>query len=210
MNVKVKICGVRNIESAKEAVKAGADFLGFNFVLSSKRFINPMRAKVIIDRVRKNIATVGIFKDATLNEINEHVKYLKLDYVQIHGTSDEQLIRKVKTNVIKAFNFPSAHDVNQLTEEKIYKFTIHDNVDYILLDRKIQGQGEMVNLEEAKKFAQRFHVFLAGGLSAENISEAILFVKPFAVDVAGGIETNGHEDIGKIYKFIARAKGVNL
>jgi len=209
MTVKVKICGIRHILSAQEAVNAGADFLGFNFVLSSKRFINPIRVKTIINSVKNKISTVGIFQDASLNEINEHVKFIKLDFVQLHGDYDDQIVKKIKTKVVKAFHLPEEENV-QLTEEKIYKYTIHDNVDYILLDREIQGKGEMINSEKAKKLSEKFHIFLAGGLIPENIAEIVKTIKPFAVDAAGGIETNGVEDLVKIKNFIKNAKGVGL
>src|SRR5438105_2453385 len=102
MKTKVKICGIRNIDSANAAIHAGADFLGFNFVLTSKRFINPIKAKAIIDKVRKQVNIVGIFQNAGLDEINEHIKFLKLAYVQLHGNEDDQFVKKIKTNVIKA------------------------------------------------------------------------------------------------------------
>lgn len=201
MKTKVKICGIRHIESAVTAVAYGADFLGFNFVLSSHRFINPIRARPIIDAVRKKTKIVGVFQRATIDEINEHVKYLKLDYVQLYGNEDEHLIKKIKSQVIKTFSLAYDFDpASVLKQMKQY------SVRYFLLDRLVQGQGEPLDAQKAKIICQEAPIFLAGGLNTENIAEVISQIRPFAVDVAGGIETGNIEDLHKIESFLSLAK----
>ncbi len=83
MIVKVKICGIRNIESAQAAISAGADFLGFNFVVESKRFIEPAAAKKIISEVKGKIKIVGVFKNADINYINHLIDLLDFDFIQL-------------------------------------------------------------------------------------------------------------------------------
>lgn len=202
MKTKVKICGIRHIETAEMAIAAGADFLGFNFVLSSRRFINPMKAKIIIDKIRHKIITVGVFKDATVEEVNEHIKYLKLDFVQLHGEENEVFMQKIKAEIIKTIPVHVESNEQQLlTEMKTY------STKYFLLDRDPQGGGQMIPVEKASFLAQSIPVFFAGGLVPENVGEIVSRVKPFAVDVASGIETNGYEDSHKILTFIKNAKG---
>lgn len=178
MKVKVKICGIRSLETAKAAVESGADFLGFNFVTSSKRFITPATAKKIISEVKGKIKIVGVFQNANISYINKIVDLLDLDFVQLH---EKRIIKSVRNKII-----------------------------YSLVDRKIQGKGEMFNLNKARLLTKKSQIFFAGGLNPDNVNKVIKKVRPYAVDVAGGIETNGVEDIQKIKKFIKNAKGVEI
>lgn len=196
MQTKVKICGIRNIEIAKAAVKLGADFLGFNFVPGSKRNIDPDIALEIINSVRGEVKIVGVFQDAKINEVNKIASDLKLDYIQLHGREDNEYINEVAIPVIKSITIKGQ-------PAKI-------KADYFLLDRPKRGQGKMVDLEKAHHLAVSFPLFYGGGLTADNVSKVVRKVKPFAVDVAGGIETNDHQDLEKIKLFIRNAKGVNL
>lgn len=196
MPVKVKICGIRSIEAAKAAIEAGADFLGFNFVPSSKRCIEPILALEIINSIIGQIKTVGIFQDAKITEVNKIASDLKLDFVQLHGNENNEYINKVGIPVIKFIT-----EDNQSNKIK---------ADYFLLDRFNRGEGEMVDLEKASKLAANLPIFIAGGLTIDNVASVVSQISPFAVDVAGGIETNGHQDIEKIKLFIRNAKGTSL
>src|SRR5438270_537494 len=118
MNVKVKICGIRSIESAQAAIDAGADFLGFNFVKESKRYVYPIRAKKIIEALRsKNcearIMLVGIFQNLDIDEVNHITEFLELDFVQLHGEENMEYISKIKTNIIKAIVIPAEERVRR-------------------------------------------------------------------------------------------------
>lgn len=192
MPVKVKICGIRTFAAAKIAIDAGADFLGFNFVPISRRYIDPIFALEIINSIKGQIKTVGIFQDAKIAHVNRVASDLKLDFVQLHGSEDNKYIREVKVPVIKSITLDD-HPA------KI-------KADYFILDRVKRGKGEMVNLKKAAIVANKFPLFLAGGLNPGNISDAIIKVQPFAVDVAGGIETENIQDFKKIELFIKNAK----
>lgn len=196
MLVKVKICGIRSLEAAQTAVDVGADFLGFNFVPSSKRYIDPILALEIINSIRGQIKTVGIFQDAKIAEVNKIALDLKLDFVQLHGNENNEYINKIGMPVIKS----------------ITEYDQPDNIkaDYFLLDRSKREEGGMVNLEKASNLTANLPIFIAGGLTADNVASVVSQVNPFAVDVAGGIETDGHQDLEKIKLFIGNAKGVSL
>lgn len=197
MTVKVKICGIRNLKDAKAAVEAGADFLGFNFISKSKRFINPPLAKKIILKLNGTFKTVGVFQDAHLKYVNNITTDLKLDFVQLHGNEDVFYIRNINAPIIKTIR--SSQEI-----PSDYKPV------FLLLDRLVQGMGKMVNKKESQKIARNFPLFLAGGLTVENVEKNIKNIMPYAVDVASGIETNGIPNKQKIINFIRKSKGVTV
>ncbi len=192
MNTKVKICGIRTIEAARVASYAGADFIGLNFVTTSKRRIEIETAKEIVREIDKRLVIVGVFQDAHPQEVNDIAEMVNVDFVQLHGQEDNEYIRQIKRPVIKSFSL-------QEKPEAI-------KAEYVMLDRAKQGEGNIVDLDIAAIFAKSYPLFLAGGLTPDNIREVVERVNPFAVDVAGGIETNGQPDLEKIRLFIERVK----
>ncbi len=195
MNIKVKICGIRTLAAAVRAIDAGADFLGFNFVPTSKRYIDPQKAYEIIQEIKAGVDIVGVFQNEMAGKVNEIAATLGLDYVQLHGSEDNEYIARI--------DFPVIKSITQSDDPKLIK------AQYFLLDR-VNREGDIVDLEKASELARKFPVFFAGGLTPENVSEIIQKVKPYAVDVAGGIETDGVQDLEKIRLFIKNARGVNL
>lgn len=205
MKPLVKICGIRSLEAAIAACEAGADFIGLNFVESSQRYITLDKAKEIITAVKGSVKAVGVFRNVGFEQINKIAGQLGLDYVQMHGNESPKYCLHVNAKVIKAFQLPFDFDL-----EKTMRSMRQYNADYYLIDRRIQGEGEMLSLEKAKEIAQEFPVLFAGGLTPENVSEVIAKVGPIGVDVASGIETDGREDCDKIQLFIKRGKGVKF
>lgn len=192
MSIKVKICGIRTIETAQIAVDYDADFLGFNFVPNSRRYIKPNFAAEIINKVKDKVQVIGVFQDEDLGKVNQIVKQLNLDFVQLHGRESSNYIKQIHSRVIKTVN--SSH------EAKSY------SVEYLLLDRVKQGKGKIVDTDTARFIADKYPIFLAGGLTPQNVVDIVKKVRPFAVDVASGIESDGVEDIRKIREFIKNAK----
>ncbi|MDO8577153.1 MAG: phosphoribosylanthranilate isomerase [Candidatus Daviesbacteria bacterium] len=196
MNVKVKICGIRSIEAAKTAADAGADFLGFNFVPTSARYIDPQPAAKTIHSFKRQVKIVGVFQDAEINYVNNLILTLGLDFVQLHGHENNEYINQLGIPVIKSIAIDGRPGSIK--------------ADYLLLDRVKRGEGKMINFQKAAKLAANYPVFYAGGLNPDNVAAVIQKVKPFAVDVAGGIETNGREDLEKIKLFLKNAKGASI
>lgn len=196
MKVQVKICGIRSINSAKVAIESGADFLGFNFVPTSNRYINPDLALAIINLVRGKVKTVGVFQDADISNVKKIIYDLNLDFVQLHGSENNMYINNVGIPVIKSIK----------EDDNIENI----KADYFLLDRTIRGEGQMTDFQKAAKIATHHPLFYAGGLTTQNVIQVVKDVHPFAVDVAGGIETNGVEDLDKIKSFIKTAKEINI
>lgn len=204
---KVKICGITNLEDALLSAKFGADALGFNFYEKSLRYITPEKAREIIEKLPENILKVGVFVNETLEKISEIAEIAKLDALQLHGEETPEFARELKrkTNleIIKAFRVSP-----EFKPEDVLQF----DADAILLDaynpKENGGTGETFDWEIAKKVQEIFpKMYLAGGLSSENIVRAILEVKPFAVDACSSLECEkGIKDSNKVRSFIFAVK----
>lgn len=206
--VKVKICGVRTIEEATAAVEAGADILGFNFWPKSTRFVEPLTARSIIQRIGPYTATVGVFVNEEPNRIREIAGELGLGAVQLHGDESPEFCDQLGTvRRIKAMRVGTAFDVKRIAEYQ---------VEMILLDAGIKGSyggtGHTFDWQiaiEAKKYAP---IILAGGLTTGNVQEAITNVRPVAIDVCSGVEAEpGRKDLDELRRFmkaVARANSM--
>ena len=204
---KVKICGITNLEDALLSAKFGADALGFNFYPKSPRYISPDRVRKIIDQLPKKVLKVGVFVNESSDVILETASAAKLDVIQLHGEETPAFVRelKAKTNleIIKAFRVSESFQ-----PEKVLQY----EVDAVLLDTYSRyehgGTGKTFDWEIAKKVREIFpKMYLAGGLSAENVKRAILEVKPFAVDACSAVEeVKGIKNHTKVKSFIFQVK----
>lgn len=203
----VKICGIKYLNDARHAVVCGADYLGFNFVESSPRYISPGAARSIINKIGRGVTTVGIFVHGSIDDICAIAQDSMVDVVQLHGDETSEQAERVSTlsglNVIKAFRLSENVDTSRIAEYA---------VEGILLDgfssRAYGGTGEIADWARAAKIAAaRPNIYLAGGLTPANVAEAIRIVRPFAVDVASGVESSpGKKDPQKVEAFIRAAK----
>lgn len=201
---KVKICGITNLEDALVSAKFGADALGFNFYEKSPRRIAPEKAREIIEQLPEKILKVGVFVNEDLEKVIEIAGKAKLDALQLHGEETPEYAKelKAKTNleIIKAFRVSPDFKPEDVLQYK---------TDAILLDaynpKAHGGTGETFDWEIAKKVQEIFpKMYLAGGLSQDNIANAILRVKPFAVDSCSCLEfEKGKKDRVKLINFIS-------
>lgn len=204
---KVKICGITNLEDALLSAKAGADALGFNFYGKSPRYIAPEKAREICAELPREILKVGVFVNESLNKIIEIFETVKLDAVQLHGDENAEFVRQIKERfsgeVIKALRVSE-----NFHPEDVLQF----EADAILLDafskQEYGGTGETFDWEMAKKVQEIFpRMYLAGGLSPENVGSAILKVKPFAVDACSLLEKEkGIKDSQRVRGFLFAVK----
>jgi len=202
MSIKVKICGITNIDDALDAIEFGADFLGFNFYSDSPRFIDPLQAKKIIEDIPLNISKVGIF----VNEGAQHVKdiaiELSLDWIQFHGDETAEYCNAFGHPWFKAFRLQEEEDVKQIS---LYQST-HVMVDSYV-EKAFGGTGVVSNWDLARKAKAHGQLFLSGGLKPDNVELAMNAVQPYAVDVASGVESSpGVKDRFKMEEFIKRVK----
>jgi phosphoribosylanthranilate isomerase len=200
--VKVKICGITNLDDALMAVEAGADALGFVFFGASPRHIFCEQAASIIRHLPPFVQTVGLFVNESLTKVNETTDRCGLDIVQLHGEEPPGFCAAVRRRVIKVLRIKDASSLEPIDDYPVSAF---------LLDAWSPtapgGTGKTFNWDIAKSAAQKGRIILAGGLTPENVSEAIRQVRPYAVDVSSGVESApGKKDHAKVREFISKAK----
>jgi len=200
--MKIKICGITNLEDALHACACGADALGFVFYGKSPRCLTPERARAIVVDLPPFVTTVGLFVNEDPQRIREIVEFCGIDVVQLHGDEEPADCEFAPRRVIKALR---VRDAASLERQDDYK------VPALLLDAWVKGTyggtGHSFNWELAAAVARRRPVILAGGLTAGNVAEAVHTVRPYAVDVSSGVEAApGRKDHEQVAAFIAAAR----
>ena len=233
---RVKICGCMRPEDALAAMEAGADFIGLVFAPESRRRLSIEQAQAVIaalgtplsadrlelnrafegdaiawfrhgaealDRLlaRKRPLAVGIFEDQTLDEANAIADECGLDLIQLSGHEAWADCLRANRPVVKAVEL-SPGDAS----DGIIDGFVPGTAVACLLDGSC-GRGVEVDRGQAAALAARLPVWLAGGLTPENVSDAVREVQPWAVDVSSGVETGGAKDAAKIHAFVQAAKG---
>jgi phosphoribosylanthranilate isomerase len=200
--LKVKICGITRLSDAMDACDLGADVLGFNFVPSSPRYLNPYTAREIISELPPFVTTVGIFADEELSVVKDMSRFLNLDAVQLHGAEDARFCREVKSPVLKALRVASLSDLEGVDEFDVSAYLLDARVDGVL-----GGSGQMFPWKVAKEFCRSHKVFVAGGLTPENVGDAVRTLAPYGVDAASGVEARpGIKDPVLVERFIRAAR----
>jgi phosphoribosylanthranilate isomerase len=203
MSVRVKICGVTNLEDALLCAEAGADAVGFNFWPGSKRRLEPAEAAAIAQALPPAVWKVGVFVNAERPAIERILDSIELDAVQLHGDESTASCRGFPVKVIKALRVrEGGESIGEIAERYA--------VDYILLDADAGtdygGSGKSFDWRRAAGVAPG-RLFLAGGLGPDNVAEAVRLVRPYAVDTASGVESRpGKKDPRKVKEFIHNAK----
>ncbi len=205
--VKVKICGITNLEDALEAINHGADALGFVFFRKSPRHITTVNARAIIKKLPPFISTVGVFVNESKTAIEKIVSQTGVSAIQLHG-DEPPTACKLSLPAVKAIRVKSLESLDTISKYK-------DRVSAFLLDtytpEVFGGTGRIFNWDIAVEAKQFGKIILAGGLTPENIEQAIRWVHPYAVDVSSGIEAEkGKKDHAKMKLFIERAKNVSV
>jgi phosphoribosylanthranilate isomerase len=203
MAILVKICGITNLRDAIAAAEAGADALGFVFYESSPRFVSFETAARIIARLPPSLTKVGLFVDAPKELVLRAIRQCDLTLLQFHGAESPGFCLQFGMASMKAFRIKDAASLQALPDYR---------TDAWLLDAyspdKAGGTGETFNWDLAVQ-AQRWDrpIFLAGGLTPDNVAQAIHHVRPYAVDVSSGVESApGKKDPIKVQSFIRAAK----
>jgi phosphoribosylanthranilate isomerase len=212
--VKVKICGITNIDDARAALAAGADMLGFNFYPKSPRYIAPERACEIATQIRSNGQQplfVGVFVNSPLGEIRSILEIARVDLAQLHGDEPVKVLEHLNGRGFKALR-PTSEQEAEVDAEWFAPYG--PNAPALLIDayRKDQygGTGHTADWSIATKLAQQYPILLAGGLTPENVAAAIRQVRPWGVDVASGVEVSpGKKDAEKMRLFVERCHGGN-
>lgn len=204
----VKICGITRPEDAAAAIELGADLLGFNFYQESPRYITPKSAREIISGLPSGVTSVGIFVNETVESIRRIAIEAGLNAIQLHGDEDAGFITRLRAvcgvEVIKAIRLRPGIEVDPHN---------YSGASALLVDSHSEGSfggtGKLADWSVAFELgaAASLPIFLAGGLTPENVAEAVRAVRPYAVDVASGVESApGKKDASMVAAFIKAAK----
>ena len=205
MSVKVKICGITNVADALAAAGAGADMIGLMFYEGSPRHVTIATAAEISRALPPFVLRVGVFVNPEEALVTRAIAECNLSLLQFHGDETSEFCTQFGLMSVKALRVRDAESLDQLANFQ---------TDAFLLDAYsksgLGGTGEKFNWElavEAQKFGKP--IFLAGGLTPENVADAVKQVRPFAVDVSSGVESApGKKDAAKVRAFIAAVRAV--
>src|SRR5215475_7750753 len=205
MTAKLKVCGVTSFEDARAAIDCGAEFLGFNFYAKSPRYIDPLSARAIIERLPDDIICVGVFvNEPRPEDVIEILRVSGARVAQMHGDESPDYCAGVGAErVIKALRIGDDFDARRVLDYPASAILLD------AFDAKLYGgTGKTANWRIAREAAKLTRVFLAGGLSPDNIVEAIRAVEPFGIDVNSGVESApGRKDASKLQMLRNRMKG---
>jgi len=205
MKTQVKICGITNLADAQAAVEAGADALGFNFYEKSPRFVSLETAAEISKQLPPFVLRVGVFVNPAAELVTRAIGDCNLSLLQFHGEETSEFCTQFGLMSLKAFRVRDAESLKQLADFQTDAFLLDAHSKHGL-----GGTGEKFNWDLAVA-AQQFGkpIFLAGGLTPENVADAVKKVRPFAVDVSSGVESApGKKDAAKMLAFIEAVRAV--
>ena len=201
---RVKICGITNLEDAQQAISLGADALGFNFYKRSPRYLEPSKAKLIIEALPPLVSLVGIFVDEfSPDRILSIAHAIGIGSVQLHGSEAPEYVKRVsELRVIKAFRVADDFDLNQMAAYSVGAYLLDG------FDPKVMGgTGKTFDWSLAIQAKKMGRIILAGGVAASNIYDAITRVRPYAVDVCSGIESEpGKKDASKMEQLFSEIR----
>jgi phosphoribosylanthranilate isomerase len=206
--VRVKFCGITNLDDAAEAVRLGAWAIGLIHFHGSPRNVDSGAAVEIAAAFRRKCEVVGVFVNPTLDEVTRAVEDEGLTMVQLNGAEGASFCAEVKRRtglkVAKAVHVASAADVHGA---EAYRTDFH------LFDRRANGAwggtGQSFDWELLRGHRSEVPAILAGGLRPENVAEAIAVAHPYAVDVASGVEREpGRKDHAAMASFFEAANSI--
>ena len=197
MNTEIKVCGITNYEDAAAAADLGVRLLGFNLWPKSPRYVSPEQARSIVSRLPQGLTTVGVFVNASRDEILKCVDYAKLTGIQLHGAESLQFVAALHGHlIIKALRVGTLLDPD--FEERAVE--LQKTGATLLFDALVESQpggtGKEVPVESVNMLAEKGllrRAFLAGGLTPENVEAKVRQLQPYGVDVASGVEKRAGE-----------------
>ena len=194
--MRTKICGITSFKDAMDAINAGADALGFVFYEKSPRYISPIDAKKIIEKLPPFIEKVGLFVNVDAQIINSYIQESGCTLAQIHFEAPNEVYEQLFVPYIKVVRAKEAEDILKYSDE------------YRLVDAYCEaygGTGKRINIEWFKDI-DCSKIILAGGLDSENVA-SLREYGFYGVDVSSGVEkSHGIKNSNKVKEFILNAK----
>lgn len=219
--MRVKICGITDLDDALAAVDVGADLLGFNFYPKSPRYIEPAACARLVERLRSRgaeVTLVGVWVNAAPQAVRACLDACNLDYAQLHGDEPPEDLFALGPWAFKALRLTNTAEAKQQALSYLppaadgYETLVADPPrPAFLLDAAAPGQfggsGQVADWEAARVLARRWPILLAGGLRPDNVAAAIQAVHPWGVDVASGVESSpGRKDPANMRAFVKAAR----
>jgi phosphoribosylanthranilate isomerase len=200
MTIKVKICGITNVQDARCAVSFGASYAGMIFADASPRKVDIQTAQEIRKAVGNTCEVVGVFQDTPLPDVLKLVQDVELDLVQLHGIETPEYCSAFKLPLIKVFNL----DFVSGTDPRQYLSLYQGYCDFVMFD-KPKGLVAPDWLDRAVSALEKIEqdlppYFLAGGLLPENLEKVLTVISPYCVDVASGVESTVRQKDPRLVK----------
>lgn len=207
MATAVKICGITRVEDALAATRAGAHAIGLVFYAPSPRYVTPAKAAEIIRALPPFVTAVGLFVDASTDDVRSALAAAPLQLLQFHGAETPAFCRQFARPYMKTVRMKPGVDLLQ------YAQNFHD-ARALLLDSHVEGlhggSGAVFDWTLVPS-GLPLPVVLSGGLTVENVVEAVRKVRPAAVDVSSGVESaKGIKDARKIAAFIKEVRSAGV
>ncbi|HTN51770.1 MAG TPA: phosphoribosylanthranilate isomerase [Anaeromyxobacter sp.] len=198
---RIKICGITRLEDALLAASLGADAVGFNFWPGSKRYLAPAAARPLVAALPAGIRAFGVFVNPSRETVLDAVARSGVGTVQLHGDEEPALCMGLGVPVVKAIRVSGRGSLTALVSYEVEAFLLDAD------SSGFGGSGARFDWTVAAEVARELPVWLAGGLTPENVAAAIRTVRPLGVDVASGVEAApGVKDPAKLRKFIEAAR----
>lgn len=183
--VQVKVCGITEEAGLDRCLQLGVDHLGFNFVRTSRRFVDLERARHLAERAGGNCQLVGVFMNQSRDEILQVLENVPLDAIQLHGHESPEFCASLPIPVWKVFAVGAGWDPRELDRYPGVAVRLFDTASR---DGQSGGTGKIFDWNLLPSQAQH-PWFLAGGLTPENLAGAITLCRPDGVDLNSGVES---------------------
>jgi len=214
MSIWIKICGTTSLKDARLAVEAGADAVGFVFAPSPRR-VTVAEVAAIAPHLPGEVEKIGVFVDATLDEIYAAVRACRLTGVQLHSEAGPEMLEKLRALLGPELRILRVVHFGPEAASQAAMIAANAHVDALLVDSRtataVGGTGVAFDWATARatlfRGSARVKMVAAGGLNPENVSEAIATLRPWGVDVVSGVEAEaGRKDPIKVREFVARVR----
>lgn len=209
--MRVKICGITKPDQGQAIAQLGATALGFICVEASPRYVTSAQIKAIVEQLMMPVDRIGVFANATVEEICQITVEADLSAVQLHGGESPEFCQSLRhylpeIEIVKALRVKTSECLNQAV-------TYASCVDTLLLDayhcHLLGGTGKTLDWLALQEFRPNCPWFLAGGLTPDNILEALTGLQPSGIDLSSGVERSpGDKDINKVAQLLERVKSL--
>jgi phosphoribosylanthranilate isomerase len=198
----VKICGITNIDDAEAAVECGASAVGFVLWPESPRYVDAERVRAIVEALPPSVMKVGVFVNQPVAHVNEAAGAAGLTHVQLHGDETPEMAKAMTLPVIKATSLAIGQAALEAwPAETAWLVDAHDPV-------RRGGTGTKSDWSAAAALARTRRVWLAGGLTSENVAAAVEQVRPFGIDVSSAVERapgmKDHDKLRALFDAVSR------